>query len=54
MRRPPANRTCHLRPAISFSGQVDLDHGSKRLTVTLKDIDGQSLFSQELTPGARW
>lgn len=37
---------------LQFFGQVDIDGESEILTVTLKDIDGQDLFSQELTPEA--
>lgn len=31
-----------------FFGQVDIDHRSQALTVTLKDLDGQSLFTKVL------
>jgi len=31
-----------------FFGQVDIDHRSKALTVTLKDLDGRALFTKTL------
>ncbi|MEO1092288.1 MAG: alkaline phosphatase D family protein [Pseudomonadota bacterium] len=35
---------------LQFFGQVDIDGESEIMTVTLKDLDGQILFTQELTP----
>jgi alkaline phosphatase D len=39
---------------LQFFGQVDLDARTKRLLVSLKDLSGTTLFSQELAPGRRW
>lgn len=33
-----------------FFGQLDIDHRSQALTVVLKDLNGQSLFTQTLEP----
>ena len=33
-----------------FFGQLDIDHRSQALTVTLKDLNGQSLYTQTLEP----
>jgi alkaline phosphatase D len=35
---------------FQFFGQVDIDRRSALMTVSLKDIDGQSVFTQELEP----
>lgn len=48
---PPAGQF-NLPPSagMQFFGQVDIEPGSEALTVTLKDIEGASLFVQELVP----
>ena len=38
---------------LQFFGQVDIDGRSGVMTVTLKDLNGASVFSQKLPPGAR-
>ena len=35
---------------LQFFGQVDIDSGSLVMTVALKDIDGDTLFTQEIYP----
>lgn len=52
---PPAGQS-NLAPSAGyqFFGQIDIDHRSKRMTVALKDIDGNELFAQELSPGKCW
>jgi alkaline phosphatase D len=35
---------------LQFFGQVDIDPQDRTLTVTLKDLDNQALFTQVLTP----
>jgi alkaline phosphatase D len=37
---------------MQFFGQVDIDGATEVMTVILKDIDGQTLFAQELQPQA--
>ena len=48
---PPAGQS-NLPPTrgYQFFGQVDLDGESRELTVSLKDIAGDTLFSQTLSP----
>lgn len=48
---PPAGQS-NLSPAagLQFFGQVDIDGASRVMTVTLKDIDGNALFSHSLMP----
>ena len=52
---PPAGQA-NLPPSagLQFFGQVDIDHQSKKLTVSLKDRMGGTVFSQELEPGVCW
>jgi alkaline phosphatase D len=38
---------------LQFFGQVDIDADTARMTVRLKDIDGQTLFTKTLTPEGR-
>ncbi|HXF45711.1 MAG TPA: alkaline phosphatase D family protein, partial [Burkholderiaceae bacterium] len=47
---PPAGQA-NLPPSagMQFFGQVDLDDRSKELKVSLKDLDGNTLFTQRLT-----
>ncbi|WP_162949160.1 hypothetical protein, partial [Pseudomonas aeruginosa] len=33
-----------------FFGEVEIDAQSRALTVTLRDLDGEPVFSQELQP----
>jgi alkaline phosphatase D len=35
---------------LQFFGQVDIDGNSLVMTVALKDIDGDTLFTQEIYP----
>lgn len=44
---PPAANTSPFG-GYQFFGQVDIDQGTKALTVTLKDINGQSVYSKLL------
>lgn len=52
---PPSGQS-NLPPnaGFQFFGQVDIDAHSRRMTVALKDIDGNEVFSQELEPGQCW
>ncbi len=48
---PPAGQA-NLAPSagLQFFGQVDIDGASEVMTVTLKDLAGAALFTQELMP----
>ena len=48
---PPAGQA-NLAPSagLQFFGQVDIDGASEVMTVTLKDLAGTALFTQELMP----
>ncbi|MCD5328238.1 alkaline phosphatase D family protein [Chromobacterium piscinae] len=46
---PPAQNASPLA-GMQFFGQVDIDARSRAMTVRLKDVAGQTLFSQELPP----
>ena len=46
---PPAANT-PPSAGFQFFGQIDLDHRSKELNVSLKDIDGADVFSRRLSP----
>jgi len=48
---PPAGEA-NLPPSagLQFFGQVDIDAFTARMTVTLKDLEGNALFTQELEP----
>jgi alkaline phosphatase D len=48
---PPAGQA-NLAPSagLQFFGQVDIDGASEVMTVTLKDLAGTALFTQELLP----
>ncbi len=50
---PPAGQA-NLAPSagLQFFGQVDIDGASEVMTVTLKDLAGTALFTQELMPEA--
>ena len=50
---PPAGQA-NLAPSagLQFFGQVDIDGASEVMTVTLKDLAGAALFTQELMPEA--
>lgn len=52
---PPAGQS-NLPPSagLQFFGQIDLNPKDKALSVALKDIDGATVFSQELAPGSCW
>jgi alkaline phosphatase D len=54
---PPAGQV-NLPPTagLQFFGQVDIDHRSKDMIVSLRDLAGATLFSQRLhaRPCARW
>jgi alkaline phosphatase D len=54
---PPAGQV-NLPPTagLQFFGQVDIDHRSKDMIVSLRDLEGATLFSQRLhaRPCARW
>jgi alkaline phosphatase D len=51
---PPAGQV-NLPPSagLQFFGQVDLDQGCGDLTVSLKDMAGDTLFSKRLRPRSR-
>jgi len=48
---PPAGQS-NLPPSagMQFFGQVDIDGRTEVMTVRLKDLNGETLFTQELTP----
>jgi alkaline phosphatase D len=48
---PPASQA-NVPPSagLQFFGQVDIDHGSLEMTVSLKDLAGDTVFSQRLRP----
>jgi alkaline phosphatase D len=50
--KAPPEGQANLPPSagLQFFGQVDIDGASEVMTVTLKDLAGASLFTQELTP----
>ncbi len=52
--KAPEKGQVNLPPSagMQFFGQVDIDGESEVMTVTLKDLDGKSLFSQEIQPEA--
>jgi alkaline phosphatase D len=45
---PSANLSPYA--GFQFFGQVDIDDGSGEMTVSLKDINGETVFSQKLRP----
>ena len=52
--KAPEKGQVNLPPSagLQFFGQVDIDAESEVMTVTLKDLDGKSLFTQEIQPEA--
>jgi len=52
--KAPPEGQANLPPSsgLQFFGQVDVDGESEAMTVALKDLDGNTLFTQELTPEA--
>ena len=52
--KAPAEGRANLPPSegLQFFGQVDIDGESETMTVALKDLDGNTLFTRELTPEA--
>jgi alkaline phosphatase D len=50
---PPGQVNLPPSAGLQFFGQVDIDRRSRELTVTLKDLAGQSLFSQRLAARRR-
>jgi len=50
----PAEGQRNLPPSagMQFFGQVDIDGESETMTVALKDLDGNTLFTQEISPEA--
>lgn len=51
---PPGQVNLPPSAGLQFFGQLDIDHRSKRLTVSLKDNVGTEVFSQELEPSGRY
>jgi alkaline phosphatase D len=53
VKAPPAGQV-NLPPSagLQFFGQVDIDGASEVMTVRLKDLEGATLFQQELPPEA--
>lgn len=51
--KSPPEGESNLPPSagLQFFGQVDVDPATDALTVTLKDIDGEALYTEELAPG---
>jgi alkaline phosphatase D len=47
---PPGQANLPPSAGLQFFGQIDIDHGSRDLTVSLKDLTGATLFSQRLRP----
>jgi alkaline phosphatase D len=54
--KAPPNGQANLSPksGLQFFGQVDFDHRSRALTIAFKDISGEEIFSQTLTPTAHY
>jgi len=52
--KAPAAGRRNLPPSegLQFYGQVRIDAASRAMTVNLKDLEGQTLFSQEIAPEA--
>ena len=52
--KAPANGQANLPPSagLQFFGQVDIDGESEVMTVSLKDLNGATLFAEELAPEA--
>jgi alkaline phosphatase D len=52
--KAPEDGRANLPPSegLQFFGQVDVDGESETMTVALKDLDGNTLFTRELTPEA--
>jgi alkaline phosphatase D len=52
--KAPEEGQVNLPPSagMQFFGQVDIDGETEVMTVTLKDLAGEALFTQELTPEA--
>ena len=52
--KAPPEGQANLPPSdgLQFFGQVDIDGDTEVMTVSLKDLTGATLFSQELTPEA--
>ncbi len=52
--KAPAPGEVNLPPSagLQFFGQVDIDGESETMTVALKDLDGNTLFTQEIAPEA--
>jgi len=50
--KAPPEGEANLPPSSGFQffGQIDIDGASEVMTVALKDIDGETLFTQELEP----
>ena len=50
--KAPPEGQANLPPSagLQFFGQVDIDGASEVMTVTLKDLTGATLFTQELVP----
>ncbi|HET6520367.1 MAG TPA: hypothetical protein VFG47_11225, partial [Geminicoccaceae bacterium] len=50
--KAPPEGQFNLPPSagLQFFGQVDIDGASEVMTVRLKDIEGETLFTRELTP----
>jgi alkaline phosphatase D len=49
---PPGQVNLAPSAGLQFFGQVDIDGASEVMTVTLKDLAGTSLFTQEIEPEA--
>ena len=49
---PPGQFNLSPAAGYQFFGQVDIDGASEVMTVRLKDLEGATLFRQELTPAA--
>ena len=48
---PPSGQSnLSPREGLQFFGQIDLDRQSRELTVSLRDIDGSTVFSKTLAP----
>ena len=49
---PPAPNTSPAEGS-QFFGEVEIDGASRELTVILRDVEGQALFTKTLTPHRR-
>ncbi|HEX6737012.1 MAG TPA: alkaline phosphatase D family protein [Vicinamibacteria bacterium] len=50
---PPGQANLPPSAGMQFFGQVDIDHHGGEMTVSLKDLEGRTVFAQRLSPARR-